>query len=168
MRKRRVRKDRRDKDKGDEVRGIGKVKPSTIKMDITLYNPSIHLECIVNPSEDISKVIKAVRSVIDAEVSSNTLSNKIMVDTYGLSVLEVLRMQIHARQVMNTFKRIMLSNMSKDCKSTWLYLNKQAAYAGIASICENEDESPLGPITITITDQNGVIPIIEWLTADHS
>lgn len=165
MRKRRGRKDRRDK--GDEVRGIGKVKPNTINMDITLHNPSIHLECIVNPSEDISKVIRAVRNVIDAEVSSNTC-NKIMVDTHGLSMLEVLRMQIHARQVMNTFKRIMLSNMSKDCKSTWLYLNKQAAYAGIASICENEDESPLGPITITITDQNGVIPIIEWLTADHS
>ncbi len=167
MRKRRGKKYRRDR--GDGVRDIGKVKSNTINyMDVTLHDPSIHVECIVNPSEDISKVIKAVRNVIDAEVNSDALSSKIIVDTHGLSALEVIKMQIHARQVMNTFKRIMLSNMSKDCKSTWLYLNKQAAYAGIASICENEDDSPLGPITITITDQKGAIPIIEWLTADHS
>ncbi len=139
-------------------------------IDIDEHDPLVHVECIVKASEDVNKVIKAVSNVINGikgmeHIESNTGGiNKVVVDTHGLSALETIKMQIHARQVMNTFKRIMLNNKSSDCKSTWFYLNKQAAYAGVVSICEYEDESPLGPIKVTITDHKGILSIIEWLT----
>ncbi len=46
--------------------------------------------------------------------------------------------------------------------STWFYLNKQAAYADKIAICEESDESPLGPIKIVLSSNN-IERIIEWL-----
>ncbi len=151
---------------------VGNIKRRYLRRDIDIgeHDPLVHVECIVKASEDANKVIKAVSNVINGIKGMERVesyadgSAKVVVDTHGLSALETIRMQIHARNVMNTFKRIMLSNKSSDCKSTWLYLNKQAAYAGVVSICEYEDESPLGPIKVTITDHKGILPIIEWLT----
>jgi predicted RNA binding protein with dsRBD fold (UPF0201 family) len=35
-------------------------------------------------------------------------------------------------------------------ENTWFFVNKQAAFADVVAIVENEDESPLGPIKISI------------------
>ena len=43
------------------------------------------------------------------------------------------------------------------------HLNKQVAYAGHVSLCDPEGESPLGPITVEIEDEN-VHELINWLT----
>ena len=48
--------------------------------------------------------------------------------------------------------------------STWFYLNKQAALAGKIAICENASESPLGPITVTITSL-GINSVTDWLVS---
>jgi predicted RNA binding protein with dsRBD fold (UPF0201 family) len=46
--------------------------------------------------------------------------------------------------------------------STWFYLNKQAAFVGIVSICEEESESPLGPIKVTLRSSD-LESVINWL-----
>jgi predicted RNA binding protein with dsRBD fold (UPF0201 family) len=40
-------------------------------------------------------------------------------------------------------------------------LNKQAAFAGVVAIVEEEDESPLGPIKITIKNLD-IDKIFKW------
>jgi predicted RNA binding protein with dsRBD fold (UPF0201 family) len=45
--------------------------------------------------------------------------------------------------------------------TTWFLLNKQAAFSGVVVIVEEEDESPLGPIKITIKNQD-TEEIIKW------
>jgi predicted RNA binding protein with dsRBD fold (UPF0201 family) len=49
---------------------------------------------------------------------------------------------------------------------TWFYLNKQAAYAGVISLAENYEESPLGHIRITVTS-NDLDKLIEWLLSNR-
>ncbi len=44
---------------------------------------------------------------------------------------------------------------------TWFLLNKQAAFSKVVALIEDEDESPLGPIKITIKNQN-IEEIISW------
>jgi predicted RNA binding protein with dsRBD fold (UPF0201 family) len=46
--------------------------------------------------------------------------------------------------------------------TTWFLLNKQAAVAGSVVIIENEQESPLGPITVTI-DCEELDAVVDWL-----
>jgi predicted RNA binding protein with dsRBD fold (UPF0201 family) len=45
-----------------------------------------------------------------------------------------------------------------------LMLNRQAAHAGTLVLCGQEDESPLGPLYLTITSPD-TEKLVEWLTA---
>ena len=46
--------------------------------------------------------------------------------------------------------------------STWFYLNKQAAFVEKIAICEEAEESPLGPIKVVMTSSN-IDGIIDWI-----
>lgn len=46
--------------------------------------------------------------------------------------------------------------------TTWFYLNKQAAFVEQIAICQESDESPLGPIKVTLTSSN-IDAIIDWI-----
>lgn len=125
----------------------------------------VEIECKVYPSEDPSKVIKAVKNVIDGLEPIH--EDDIVRTRASLSIdaLSKMKRQIQSRRVMDTFRRIMLENEGEDGYSTWLYLNKQAAYAGSIVVCEDADESPLGPIKVTIRSRGmKVRRVIDWLT----
>ena len=49
--------------------------------------------------------------------------------------------------------------------STWFYLNKQAAFANNVALCDEADESPLGPIKL-ILESNQIEQIMDWLTIE--
>ena len=49
--------------------------------------------------------------------------------------------------------------------TTWFYLNKQAAFVEQIAICEESNESPLGPIKVTLTSSN-IDAIIDWIVFD--
>ncbi|MEM4286107.1 MAG: RNA-binding domain-containing protein [Candidatus Nitrosocaldus sp.] len=125
----------------------------------------VECECKVYPSEDPNKVMKAIKNVIDGiePVHEDDMVKARAV--LSIDALAKMKRQIQSRQVMDTFRRIMLENEGEDGYSTWLYLNKQAAYAGSIVVCEDEDESPLGPIRVTIRSRGmKVRRIIDWLT----
>ena len=65
---------------------------------------------------------------------------------------------IKNRQIINVLSRIMKSNMTNN--STWFYLNKQAAFVDVVALCNEADESALGPIKI-ILNSNDIEEIIE-------
>ena len=50
--------------------------------------------------------------------------------------------------------------------STWFLLNKQAATAGVAAVVEDERESPLGPIRVTLTCEE-LDALTDWLVPDQ-
>jgi predicted RNA binding protein with dsRBD fold (UPF0201 family) len=58
---------------------------------------------------------------------------------------------------------MLLDNRSSN--STWFLLNKQAATAGIVVVIEEDQESPLGPIRVTI-DSDNLDTLIDWLAPD--
>ena len=64
------------------------------------------------------------------------------------------------RQTTNVLSRIMKSNMTDN--STWFYLNKQAAFVNVVALCNEADESALGPIKIVL-NSNNIDDIIEKL-----
>ncbi len=119
----------------------------------------IRIECQVYPSEDPAKVVRAVKNVV-SNCSPELLDGRVRVASKNPEVLITIYEQIRSRRVMGVFRKVLLRNMIAN--TTWFYLNKQAAFVGTVSICEEESESPLGPIKITIMS-NELESVMNWL-----
>ncbi len=120
---------------------------------------SITAECRVFLSEDSGKVINAVKNIL-VDCEPTIIDNKVLAESKKVKSLAKIYEHVRSRAILGVFRRILEYNTF--LSSTWFNLNKQAAYAGIVSICEEESESPLGPIRITITS-NQLPLIINWL-----
>ncbi|MCH7940552.1 MAG: hypothetical protein IH842_01070, partial [Thaumarchaeota archaeon] len=70
---------------------------------------------------------------------------------------------IHTRKIQRVYRRFLNNNLCND--STWFHLNKQAAFSNTVSLCDEAEESPLGPIKIVLTSKN-IEDIIDWLVSE--
>lgn len=111
-------------------------------------------------SEDPEKVAKAIKNAVGAEVTIIEDLGRLIAKGDDAEGLKILYNKIRDKQIVNAARRRLLENTFEN--STWLYLNKQAAYAETLNICDDESESPLGPIQVTIYSKN-IESIIDWL-----
>jgi uncharacterized protein len=123
----------------------------------------IKVEATVNPSEDPQKVIAAIENVVDKCFPEFRYGSRAVGRARGTKPLSLIYEQVRSRSAMGVLRRILLDNRSGD--TTWFYLNKQAAAAGIAAVIEDEQESPLGPIRVTI-DCEELDSIVNWLVPE--
>lgn len=115
----------------------------------------------VNPSEDISKIKKAILNIFsDAQIE---ITNSTVKATTNIDSLSKIREVISSRNTQKAYRRHLNRNLIDD--STWFYLNKQAAFSNVIALCDEADESPLGPIKIILKSKN-IEKIIEWLVFD--
>lgn len=129
-------------------------------MKIPILPCKIEAYVSVNPSEDPQKIEKAILNILyDCEIKKGKFS--ISGISQNLESLEKIYETIHSRKSQNSLRKNMEKNL--DHNTTWFYLNKQAAFADNVAICEEADESPLGPIKIILTSQK-IDQVISWLT----
>ena len=115
------------------------------------------------PSEDPKKVLDAMRSILVGNAVLVTQSSRmIKLVSEEASSLEVLRNQFRDRHVRGAARKLLLSSLKGD--STSLMLNKQAATVGVVALCSSADQSPLGPIYVTINSKQ-IVTLIDWLSA---
>jgi len=129
------------------------------KLSITslLY---LKVEAAVNPSEDPHKVIDAIGNVIPHFLLEASYKSRIVGKATGSESLATIFEQVRSRAAMGVLRRMLLDNRVGD--STWFLLNKQAASVGIAVFIEDDQESPLGPIRVTIRCEE-LDRLIDWL-----
>ncbi|HKX82158.1 MAG TPA: RNA-binding domain-containing protein [Nitrososphaera sp.] len=123
----------------------------------------IKVEAAVNPSEDAEKVIAAIENVVERCSPEFRYGSRAIGRTQGVEPLALIYEQVRSRSAMGVLRRMLMDNRSAD--STWFYLNKQAAAAGIAAVIEDEQESPLGPIRITISCEE-LDTLVDWLVPE--
>lgn len=114
----------------------------------------------IKPSEDKDKVLQAVKNIfpgIEVIISNNKVEGK----GEGKDLLIFLRNKVRDKQVQAVLKRLLSENKADN--STWIYLNKQAAFAKHIVLCEEERESPLGPIKLEIKCDN-IDELIRWMS----
>ncbi len=115
----------------------------------------------VNPSENILKIKKAILNILlDAQIE---ITNNIVKATTNIDSLSKIHEVISSRNTQKAYRRHLNRNLIDD--STWFYLNKQAAFSNVIALCDEADESPLGPIKIILKSKN-IEKIIEWLVFD--
>ena len=120
----------------------------------------IEILCSINPSEDPQKVNLAISNIFSS-FESKTENFSFRGKSNNLKTLEKIQENIHSLKAERIYRKILEKNLTHN--STWFYLNKQAAFVNKVAICEESDESPLGPIKIIVTSPN-IDRIISWLT----
>jgi len=123
----------------------------------------LKVEALVNESEDPDKVIDAITNIIEQCSPELRYGRKLIGRAVGNESLVKLYEQVRSRSAMGVLRRMLIDNRAGD--STWFMLNKQAATAGIAAVIEEEQESPLGPIKVTLRCEE-LDNLIEWLVPE--
>ncbi len=120
----------------------------------------VQVSCQINPSEDPSKVETAILNIFpDLEFS---ISDKLLIGkSNGMNTLSNISESIRSKNTKNIYQRILKKNSNEN--STWFYLNKQAAFVNTVSLCNESNESPLGPIKVVL-EGNDIENIIQSLT----
>ena len=118
--------------------------------------------CTINASEDIEKVRISLSNILtdmDEKITGDTL----VANSNNYESLTKIYETIRSRRSKSAYRRHLMRNMAKD--STWFYLNKQAAFANVVALCDEADESPLGPIKVVLHSKN-IEDVIDWLVSD--
>lgn len=116
----------------------------------------------VNPSEDPEKVQQAISNVLQ-DMNYKYENGSIKGSSNDLQSLSKIYDTIRSRKSTKTYRRQMRYNLQGD--TTWFYLNKQAAFVNVIALCEESEESPLGPIKILIHSKT-IERITEWLVPE--
>jgi predicted RNA binding protein with dsRBD fold (UPF0201 family) len=130
-------------------------------MKISSISCKIEMFCSVNPSEDPKKIKKAILNVL-THLTIKTENFSISAQSSDLKSLEKIYETIHTKQSQKIYRRNLEKNLEND--TTWFYLNKQAAFVEKIAICEEADESPLGPIKVILTSSY-IDEIIDWIVS---
>jgi len=118
--------------------------------------------CMINISEDVNKIQTAISNVL-IDMNGRISGNSFISDSNNYESLTKIYETIRGNNSQNTYRRHLRANTDKN--STWFYLNKQAAFVDVIAICNEADESPLGPIKIVLHSEN-IEDVIEWLVSD--
>ena len=114
--------------------------------------------CTINPSEDINKIRTAVSNVL-IDMDEKIVGNSLIANSNNYESLSKIYEIIRAKNIKKVYRRNLRQNIVDD--STWFYLNKQAAFANVIALCDEDNQSPLGPIKIVLQSKN-IRDVIDW------
>ena len=114
--------------------------------------------CAINPSEDINKIRTAVSNVL-IDMNEKIVGNSLIANSNNYESLSKIYEIIRAKNIKKVYRRNLRQNIVDD--STWFYLNKQAAFANVIALCDEDNQSPLGPIKIVLQSKN-IRDVIDW------
>ena len=122
----------------------------------------ISIYCTINESEDTNKVRTAVSNIL-TDIDEKITDNSLVANSNNYESLTKIYETMRTRKIKSAYRRHLMRNMTED--STWFYLNKQAAFANVIALCDEEDQSPLGPIKVVLHSKN-IEDVIDWLVSD--
>ncbi len=114
------------------------MKPLVADCKISVY-------CTINESEDVNKVRTSISNVLTG-MDEKITDNSLIANSGNYESLTKIYETMRSRKTKSAYRRHLMRNMTED--STWFYLNKQAAFANVIALCDEEDQSPLGPIEV--------------------
>ena len=118
--------------------------------------------CTINVSEDVNKVRTSLSNVL-IDMDEKLTGDSLVANSNNHESLTKIYETMRSRKTKSAYRKHLMRNMTED--STWFYLNKQAAFADVPVLCDEADESPLGPIKVVLHSTN-IEDVIEWLVSD--
>ena len=132
-------------------------------MPLPEFHLRVSVEGAVSPSEDLAKVRMAVANVLgECRHEVEELPQMVRMTSEDSASITRLHDQLRDRHVRAAARRLLMAGREGNVAT--VMLNRQAAYAGVLALCGSQEESPLGPIHLTIRSEE-LDEVIEWLTA---
>ena len=122
----------------------------------------ISVYCTINESEDVNKVRTSISNVL-TDMDEKMTDDALVANSANYESLTKIYEIMRSRRTKNAYRRHLMRNMTED--STWFYLNKQAAFANVIALCDEEDQSPLGAIKVVLHSKN-IEDVIDWFVSD--
>ena len=122
----------------------------------------ISVYCTINESEDVNKVRTSISNIL-TDMDEKMTDDALIANSANYESLTKIYETMRSRRTKSAYRRHLMRNMTED--STWFYLNKQAAFADVITLCDEEDQSPLGPIKVVLHSKN-IEDVIDWLVSD--
>jgi predicted RNA binding protein with dsRBD fold (UPF0201 family) len=123
-------------------------------------------EVQVKRTESKEKIASALTSLFGSNGQLRVEDDRVMFLSTERNSLQLLKDQFRDRRVRAVARRLLLSSMEGGGLQTVLLLNKQAATVGIAALCDDPSESPLGPIVLRIRSKK-LQEVVDWLTMGY-
>jgi len=122
----------------------------------------ISAEAKVHSTENPGKVLRALETILSGEVQERKIGNEryICIESKNHSALEKLYGLFRQQRILDVARKTLRKGVVGN--STIFYLNKQAAFVNKLNFCDEEGESPLGPIRVEIEYKN-IDYLIDWL-----
>ena len=118
--------------------------------------------CTINASEDIDKVRASLSNVL-IDMDEKLTGDSLVANSNNYESLTKIYETMRSRKTKRAYRRHLMRNMTEN--STWFYLNRQTAFANVIALCDEEDQSPLGPIKVVLHSKN-IEDVIDWLVSD--
>ena len=118
--------------------------------------------CTINASEDVNKIRTAISNFL-IDMDEKITGDSLVANSSNYESLTRIYETMRSRKSKSAYRRLLMRNMANN--STWFYLNKQAAFANVIALCDEADESPLGPIKVVLHSKN-IEDVIDWLVSD--
>lgn len=132
-------------------------------MSQTDFRAKTILKANISHSEDPDKVVGALEMILGQSTGDVSLGpHAVRIVTDDPKALHRAKDQLRDRHVRSAARRRLLLNREKN--STSLMLNRQAATTGVLVVCGSPEESPLGPIYLTIESER-LEAVVDWLTS---
>ena len=122
----------------------------------------ISVYCTINESEDMNKVRTSISNIL-TDMDEKITDDALIANSANYESLTKIYETMRSRRTKSAYRRHLMRNMTED--STWFYLNKQAAFVDVIALCDEEDQSPLGPIKVVLHSKN-IEDVIDWLVSD--
>ncbi len=128
----------------------------------------ITLTAEVYPTEDVRRVLQAMNTIIpfseevdDVEIEGGERRKLITVRKEGHEALIKLRAAFRNNRILDTARSLL---MTRRGNLRALRFHKQAAYVGRVRLCDEDEMSPLGVISLTIDYEGEAQTLADWLT----
>jgi predicted RNA binding protein with dsRBD fold (UPF0201 family) len=126
---------------------------------------AVRVETEVNVTEDEQKVERAVANIfetVSVETKPSFKGSVLVAEAEGREALIKFRRLLSLDRIRDAARKVLLGGLMGN--AIRFCLNKQVAFAGHVSFCEEVAESPLGPLKVTVECEDPRL-LIEWLTA---
>jgi predicted RNA binding protein with dsRBD fold (UPF0201 family) len=123
----------------------------------------VRVETEINLTEDEEKVKKAVANIFEnmsTEVKPSFEGSLLYGEAEGREALGKFRRLLSLDRIRDAARRALFGGIRD--RAICFCLNKQVAFIGHISFCEEVAESPLGPLKVTIKCEDPRL-LIDWL-----
>lgn len=119
----------------------------------------IEVSAYLNPSESIKKVVSAIKNIVPGS-NPRRRGDAVVAEANNIGDLQRIYEQTRSRQTLGVTRSRLLRNLTRN--ETFVLLNKQAAFAGATVTCDDDNESPLRTIKLTLRSSK-IMEVIDWI-----